>query len=438
MVLRQPGGPCPNLSVVPVTVVSMRFLHTSDWHLGRTLHGVDLLEHQSTFLNHLVEVVRSEEVDAVLVAGDVYDRAIPPVAAVELLNETLVRLADLTRVVITPGNHDSATRLGFAAPLFRDRLVVRNRVEDVGSPVVIPSADGERSVLVYALPYLDPDMVRHRLAGPALDHEGAPVVPARSHEAVAAAAMGRVRSDLTSRRSRGARVPAVVMAHAFVMGGEPSESERDIRVGGVDSVPLGVLTGSRAEAPGTPDGAGPDYVALGHLHGAQGIGRDLDVAAPGPVARYAGSPLAFSFSEMHHTKSSALVSLDANGVFDVRLLETPRPRRLSEAAGTMEELLSRAFDAQRADWVRVHVTDAVRPTELHRRIKQRFPNALIIQHRPSQAEATRQIRTITSASNPVEVSTEFVRNVSGAAPTRDEAAVLLTAYEAALAADRSA
>ncbi len=133
-------------------MVTMRFLHTSDWHLGRTLHGVDLLEHQSAYLDHLVDVVRSEAVDAVLVAGDVYDRAIPPVAAVELLNETLVRLTELTHVVITPGNHDSATRLGFAAPLFRDRLVVRSRVENVGTPVEIPSADGESSALVYALP----------------------------------------------------------------------------------------------------------------------------------------------------------------------------------------------------------------------------------------------------------------------------------------------
>lgn len=402
----------------------MRFLHTSDWHLGRTLHGVDLLEHQSAYLDHLVDVVRSEEVDAVLVAGDIYDRAIPPVAAVELLNETLVRLAELTQVVITPGNHDSASRLGFAAPLFRERLAVRSRVEHVGTPVEIPSADGESLALIYALPYLDPDMVRHRLAAPALDDDGAPVVPARSHEAVATAAMGRVRGDLARRRKNGARVPAVLMAHAFVVGGEASESERDIRVGGVDSVPLGVLSGL-------------DYLALGHLHGAQRIGREFDVNERRPVARYAGSPLAFSFSEMHHTKSSALVTLDAEGVSGLELVGSPRPRRLSEAAGTLEELLSRAFDSQTQDWVRVHVTDDVRPTQLHMRIKERFPHALIIQHRPSQTADGHQSLTVTSSLNPVDVSAEFIKDVSGAAPTGEEAAVLLKAYEAALAADRS-
>lgn len=93
----------------------MRILHTSDWHLGRTLHGVDLLDHQAAYLDHLVELVRSESVDAVVVAGDVYDRAIPPVEAVTLLSTALARLAEITQVVVTPGNHDSATRLGFGA-----------------------------------------------------------------------------------------------------------------------------------------------------------------------------------------------------------------------------------------------------------------------------------------------------------------------------------
>ena len=406
----------------------MRFLHTSDWHLGRTLHGVDLIEHQSAFLDHLVDVVRSEGVDAVLVAGDVYDRAIPPVAAVELLNDALVRLAEHTRVIITPGNHDSATRLGFAAPLLRDRLVVRSRVESVGSPVQVPSADGERSALVYALPYLDPDMVRHRLTGPDLDDDGALTIPARSHEAVAAAAMRRIHDDLRARRGAGPRVPAVLMAHAFVVGGEASESERDIRVGGVDSVPLGALTG-----PG-----GLDYLALGHLHGPQRLGRDFDPDTRGPVARYAGSPLAFSFSEMHHSKSSTLVTVDAEGVSDVQLVGTPRPRRLSEASGSLDDLLSRAFDDQAQDWVRVFVTDTVRPSQLHAQVKERFPHALIVQHRPALIPGTNEPQAVTAAHDPLEVSAEFVTDVSGAAPSGAEIDVLRRAYEAALAGDRSA
>lgn len=414
----------------------MRLLHTSDWHLGRTLHGVDLLEHQAAHLDHLVDVVRSEQVDALLVAGDIHDRAIPPVAAVELLNDALIRLTEHTRVVITPGNHDSATRLGFGASLFGDRLVVRSRVQTISTPVEIPGPDGHSSALVYALPYLDPDMVRHRLTGPEMDDDGAPIVPARSHAAVANAAMLRVSGDLRARRATGPRLPSVLMAHAFVVGGEASESERDIRVGGVDSVPLGVLTGPAVH--GTRDPGGLDYLALGHLHGPQRVGHSHEDGPVGPVARYAGSPLAFSFSEMHHTKSSALVSMDGNGVTDVQLVDAPRPRRLSEAIGSIDELLSRRFDEQTHDWVRVFVTDTVRPSQLHSRIRERFPHALAVQHRPAERLGTDRLRAVTTSHDPVEVGVEFVNDVSGGAPSRAEVDVLRRAYEAALAEERSA
>lgn len=405
----------------------MRILHTSDWHLGRTLHGVDLVEHQAAFLDHLVEVVRQERVDAVLVAGDVYDRAIPPVAVVDLLTDTLLRLTELTRVVLTPGNHDSATRLGFAAPLFRERLAVRARVEDLARPLELPAADGESSALVYALPYLDPDTTRHRLAEE--DDDGTAVVPARSHEAVAAAAMRRVRTDLAARRAAGPRVPAVVMAHAFVVGGQASESERDIRVGGVDAVPLDVLTGGDLA---------PDYLALGHLHGPQRVGPERADGAGGPLARYSGSPLAYSFSERHHTKSSVLLELGADGVGHVELLPTPCPRRLSEASGSLEELLSPAFDTQAQDWVRVAVTDTARPRDLYARVRARFPHALVVQHRPAVPLTGGPARAVTAARDPLEVAAEFVQEVTGAAPTAAETAVLRAAYEAALAAERSA
>ncbi|HWS58809.1 MAG TPA: exonuclease subunit SbcD, partial [Actinotalea sp.] len=306
----------------------MRILHTSDWHLGRTLHGVDLLDHQAAYLDHLVEVVRETRVDAVLVAGDVYDRAVPPVPAVELLADALGRLAAHTRVVLTPGNHDSATRLGFGARLFTERVSVRCRIADIARPVEIPDADGRTGVLVYAVPYLDPDSARHQLADrdrvgaddDGADDDGAavPLVPGRSHEAVLSAAMGRVRRDLAVHRGgSGSRVPAVVMAHAFVVGGQASESERDIRVGGVDSVPAGIFrpVGRDEAAPGgaSPDGTAGvdvDYVALGHLHGAQRIGSD----DRGPVLRYAGSPLAYSFSERSQRKSSTVVELVDDGV----------------------------------------------------------------------------------------------------------------------------
>ncbi len=400
------------VSAAADTVRDMRILHTSDWHLGRSLHGVDLLDHQAAYLDHLVDVVRSEAVDAVVVAGDVYDRAIPPVEAVTLLSETLARLAGSTTVVLTPGNHDSATRLGFGAALMRERVQLRTRVASLARPVEVVDDEG-RALLVYGLPYLDPDSVRTELAEPG----AAPL--ARSHEAVTAAAMARVRADLAARPPGSVRPRSVVAAHAFVVGGVASESERDIRVGGVDHVPSHVL-------------GGVDYVALGHLHGPQVV-----TGPPGTTMRYSGSPLAYSFSEQRHTKSSVLVDLSSDEV-RTELVPAPVPRRLADVTGELADLLGAAGEPHVGDWVRVVVTDERRPDDLYARVRARFPHALVVQHRPPQTSQGTVLRAVTAAADPVEVACDFVAHVSGARPDADELAVLRAAYEHAAAAERSA
>jgi exonuclease SbcD len=388
----------------------VRILHTSDWHLGRTLHGEDLHAHHAAFLDHLVEVVREREVDVVLVAGDVYDRAVPGVPSVRLLGDALARLSALATVIVTPGNHDSAARLGFASALLRDGLRILASVEALDVPVVVEDADGP--VAFYGVPYLDPDAVRAALAAP-----DAPPLP-RSHEAVLGAAMERVRADAAGRD--GARV--VVVAHAFVTGAEPSESERDIRVGGFDQVPASVFSGA-------------DYVALGHLHGAQ------EVRAAGstrPRIRYSGSPLAFSFGERLQRKSSALVELTADGSTTVELIDAPVPRRLAEVTGTLAEIV----DGRHADladaWLRVHVTDPVHPPHLVARVREALPHALVVLHEPEGRVEGVRSRVVDATTDPLEVAADFVAYATGAPPTEPEALVLRQAYEQALAADRSA
>lgn len=401
----------------------MRILHTSDWHLGRTLHGVDLLDHQAAYLDHLVDVVRAEAVDAVLVAGDVYDRAVPPVPAVELLASALRRLAEHTRVVLTPGNHDSATRLGFGSHLFTEQVQLRCQIWEVGEPVVLRDADGSPGALVYPLPYLDPDVAREQL------REEPGHAPERSHEAVTTAAMRVVRADLGRRRGEaGARLPAVVMAHAFVVGGQASESERDIRVGGVDSVPSAVFSGT--------GGTAVDYVALGHLHGPQRVGKEG--AGTGTMLRYAGSPLAYSFSEQAHRKSSALVQLGQEGVRSVELLPAPVPRRLADATGTLEELRGRAFDGLTDAWTRVVVTDDVRPPDLYAAVVSRFPHALVVRHVPASRSTAGSAPLIAAGSDPLEIAEQFVAEVGGRKATPEECEALRCAYEGALALERSA
>nr|WP_022929720.1 exonuclease SbcCD subunit D [Patulibacter americanus] len=239
----------------------MRLLHTADWHLGRTLHRVPLLDAQREVLDHLVQVAREERVDAILLAGDVFDRALPPVEAVRVAGDALRRLAEIAPVIAISGNHDSAGRLGFAAELIAAGGVhLRTEPLGAGDPVVLDDEHGP--VAIYALPYLDPDLTRGPLG-----------VEERSHEAVIGAAMSRVRADLDARTPADGPPPrAVVVAHAFVQGGEPSESERDISIGGAQTVPPSVF-------------AGVTYAALGHLHRPHAVGGGAgDVTAGEQVA----------------------------------------------------------------------------------------------------------------------------------------------------------
>lgn len=407
----------------------MRILHTSDWHLGRTLHEVDLATSHAAFFDHLVDVARDERVDAVLVPGDIYDRAFPPVEAVQMLEDLLFRLTELTRVILTPGNHDSATRLGFGSALFRDRLAIRARPTEANQPIIVPDSDGSDGMLVYALPYLDPDMTRYALGGVSPDGVQQPCD--RSHEAVMTAAVGCCACDLAGRRASASRpLPVVTMAHAFVTGGQPSDSERDIRVGGVDSVPHGVF-GHGVFGHGA---ACADYVALGHLHGPQRVGPE---DGSGPMLRYSGSPLAFSFSEMNHRKSSVLVDFGPDGsVSSHELIYAPVKRRLSKVVGTFDEIQGRRFAAQHDDWVHVTVRGDRRPADMVTAVKRVFPNALEV-HFELAGERVLVAGPGTSPDDPMTVLKEFVLQVSNNKPDDAETAVLRHAYEAVLAGERS-
>ena len=416
-----PLKPPPKVgNIVPI----MRILHTSDWHIGRTLHGVDLTSAHVAYFEHLVETVREEKVAAVLVAGDVYDRALPSVDSVNLLEDVLMRLTELTRVVITPGNHDSATRLGFGSALFREGLSIRSKLVDAASPVFVPDATGDGSLWVYAVPYLDPDTTRFELGD--CDEDGVRQPLARSHEAVMTRVMQRVSIDLVQRRAASIqRAPAVLMSHGFVMGGLVCDSERDIRVGGVDSVPTALFAGGDETL---------DYVALGHLHGPQRVGPE---AGPGPLLRYSGSPVAFSFSEMHHHKSSTLVEFGDDGtVRSIELVEAPVTRRLSEVRGDLSDVLGSQFLLQRDDWVRVTVTGDGRPEDLVTTVKRAFPNALEVHFEPNGGIQPLSGPSRT-ARDPLVVIDEFVEHVSNQPTDEREQLVLQRTYEAVLAGERS-
>ena len=376
----------------------MRLLHTSDWHIGRTLHGADLLREQEAVLSGLADVVVAESVDVVVVAGDVYDRAVPSADATGVLDRVLMRLRSAGAVVVlTPGNHDSARRLSFGAGLMaRSGVHVRATTAGLDEPVLLRDEHGE--VAVYGLPYLEPELARHELG----------VSAARSHEAVLTEAMERVRRDLFLRP--GAR--SVVLAHAFVGGGVPSDSERDICVGGVDLVPAPVFDGV-------------DYVALGHLHRPQTITERL---------RYSGSPLAHSFGEAGQDKQVWLVDLDAAGLAGVRALPLPTPRPLTVLTGSLDELLADpAHTCVEDDFVSARLTDEVRPSDPMRQLQTRFRHCVHLEWTGATCGGDgRSYQERLRGRSDLEVAGEFVPHVrNGVAMSDAERDLLVRALGAA-------
>ncbi|MEV4070949.1 exonuclease SbcCD subunit D [Nonomuraea fuscirosea] len=361
----------------------MRILHTSDWHLGRSFHRESLLSGQAAFVDHLVETVRAEQVDVVAIAGDVYDRALPPVDAVALLDEALGRLrAAGARVVLISGNHDSALRLRFGSALFEPAGVhVRTWPGQSWEPVLVGD------VAFYGIPYLEPELVR-------ADWE----LPDRSHTAAIAHAMKHIRADAPRHRA------SVVLSHCFVTGGQASDSERDISVGGVAHVPLSAFDGV-------------DYVALGHLHGRQRMSETV---------RYSGSPLAYSFSEVGHVKGSWLVTLGEETEF----VPAPVPRPVGRLRGELDDLLSAPrYAAYEDHWLQIVLTDPVRPKSAMDRLRARFPHTLALSFDPAGgAPAAQPVRL--NGRPEAEVALDFVREVRGEPAAPEEEDLLRQAIEA--------
>ena len=367
----------------------MRILHTSDWHIGRSFHGHSTTAHLEHVLEALVTVVVDQQVDVVVVAGDVFDSATPAAENFDVLTRVLAKLrATGTRVVMTSGNHDSATRLGFQsgfAELAGIHIITRH--EQAITPVTIDDEHGP--VHFYGIPYLEPSMLRHRY----------PDATLRTHTDALAFTMDSIRADLASRGGR-----SVVISHCFaadvadVSGDLAQDSgERDITAGGLDVVPLSTFDG-------------PDYVALGHIHGR---------ARLSDRARYSGAPLHYSFSEAAKPRGGWLVSIDASGLSSVEWVDLPVPRRLTVLTGELEDLLADAAHAgYEQDWIAAILTDRVRPMDGMRRLQTRFPFAAMLDHRPSivaDAGPTSYGERIKAKSDSeiVDGFLEFVRNGVG-------------------------
>lgn len=372
----------------------MRLLHTADLHLGRHFNGIPLEDDHQAVLDQIVRAVVEHRADALVIAGDIFDRAAPPASAVRQFNRFLARVAAETAaaVVMIAGNHDSGDRIGMMAA-FPDarRVLVRGPVAAEEAPLVIEDAHGP--VAISALPF-----AYEYAAGECFgdDSIATPELVLRAQVAAA-------------RRQVPAGARWVVVAHAFVAGGQGSLGERPLaRVGGIETV-----------APDTF--AGAHYVALGHLHRPQCAGPDH--------IRYAGAPLALGFDEAEESKSMTLVELDAAGGAGVRLLPFAPLRGVRVLRGSLAELLR---DVPSADFIRAELTDAAPLIEPMKRLREVFPNACELAY--ARHERAPEVKSAMMAplrlADPVVMIGDFLEQVRGEGLTAAERAEVEAALEA--------
>ena len=353
----------------------MRILHTADLHLGRQFNGVALDADHDAVLAQIAATLVEHDVDALVIAGDVFDRASPPASAVRRFNGFLSRVASETRaaVVAIAGNHDSGDRIEAMSILTDgDRALIRGVLDAEERPLVLRDRHGP--VAFTGLPFAYEYAARERFGDETI----------RNPEDVLRAQIAAARPHVPE----GAR--RVIVAHAFVSGGVSGDAERPLtRVGGVETVGPEVFDGAH-------------YVALGHLHRPQRVGA--------PHVRYSGSPLAFGFDEADAPKSMSLVDLDGEGRVEVRELPFAPVRRVRVVTGRHAELL-RAEPAE--DLVRVVLTDEAPVIDGMKRIREVFPNAceLVYERRAPRRDAGAPGVRPAATADPVRLVGDFLDHV---------------------------
>ncbi len=336
----------------------MRILHTSDWHIGRQFHNVSLLDDQRVVLEQIIDIIQSREVDVLLIAGDIYDRSVPPAGAVALLDDVLHRICHelSVPVIMIAGNHDSAGRLSFGSrQLTGAGLHIVGPLTASWAPIVLSDQWGE--VAFYGIPYVDPVIVN-----------GVYGTRCGSHDDAIAYLTESIREDDASRR-KGVIGRTVVLSHCFIDGGDECDSERPLSMGGADKV-----SPKHFEA--------FSYTALGHLHGRQFKGK--------PYIRYSGSPMQYSFSEERHKKVVTLIELSEDGSVEIDDIALDSPHRMRIIEGELEALIKQAEDDEHSDdYLLVRLTDTRAILDPMGKLRKVYPNVLHLE-RPALAATGRQ------------------------------------------------
>ncbi|EJG0326541.1 TPA: exonuclease SbcCD subunit D [Vibrio parahaemolyticus] len=319
----------------------MKFIHTSDWHLGRQFHNVSLLEDQQAVLEQLIQYIENNPVDAVIVAGDVYDRSVPPTIAIELLNRVVKRICGElnTPMILISGNHDGAERLGFGSEqMKRSGLHIISNFEDMLTPVVIETKAAGH-VAFYGMPYNDPEQVRYVYKEPVSTHDEA-------HKLLAEKITEQLQSEHRN----------ILISHCFVDGAIESESERPLSIGGSDRVSHEHFLNF-------------DYVALGHLHQPQKKGEEY--------IRYSGSLMKYSFGEQNQKKGFTLVEIGKDGFIVAEHIELTAPHEMRIVEGELEQILEWGkTDPKNEDYLLVRLMDKHAILNPMEKLRTVYPNVL--------------------------------------------------------------
>jgi exonuclease SbcD len=369
----------------------MKIFHLADLHIGKTIYGCSLLTEQRQIFGQLLGYVVSEQPDAVLLCGDIYDKSTPGADAVALYDYLLTALAETkTPVFIIGGNHDSPERLAFGGRIMQDSGIYIYSIF-AGTPRQICLRDKFGRVDFYLLPFLRPAIVR-------------PFFPDRTIDSYTAA----WEAVLSSCQPDGA-VRNILLAHQFVVASaaEPARSDSETEIGGINGIDAGLFSAF-------------DYVALGHIHGPQSIGR--------PTVRYAGSPLKYSFSEVRQNKAVTVVELGVKGDLEISALPLTSARDLRKIAGPLECLLSQEVVAagNPEDYLQVTLTDERDTPYALERLRLCYPNVLQInRERRSLSEPDVQAAAAEHKNNR-ELLAEFFHKQNGRPLTEGQAALAFT------------
>ncbi|KGX85257.1 exonuclease SbcCD subunit D [Pontibacillus marinus] len=321
----------------------MKILHTADWHLGKLVHQLHMTQDQSYILDEFIRIVKEEKPDAVIIAGDLYDRAVPPKEAVELLNETLMKLIYDIKVPVLAitGNHDSPDRLNFGSTMFRkQQFYLQAKLDGALEPVTLQDEHGD--VHFYLIPYIEPADARAYFEDESI----------QTHHDAMSAIVERIENDNQADERQ------VLIAHAFMAGGMESESEERLTMlGGTPYIDAGLFSAF-------------SYVALGHLHQPQRVTDDK--------IRYAGSLLKYSFSEANHKKGVTLVELDENGVSNIREEKLTPKHDMRIKEGYLNDLLEEN-DGHSEDYLHIKLLDDGQLMDPMGKLRKVYPNVLSLE-----------------------------------------------------------